>query len=187
LIVGSGGAQRSFVNALDFPVPTPAAGTLTVNQIILRNTSTGVIVPSTALALNYNPQRQQARVTFPGLEGQSLPDGRYEIVVPAAAVNGPNGTTLTDDIRHRLTVLRGDATGDGVVNDRDLLRVTRELQRPEGQRSLAADLNGDGRVDVADLTLVRTNYLRTLASPLRALVLSRDVVVGEGRVREALP
>jgi len=161
-IIGNGSAQRSFVNAVEFAVPPPAGGSLSSNQIVVRNTLTGAVVPASSILVTYDAQKRSARITFPGLTGQRLAEGRYEIIVPAAAINGPGGTTLSSDIRHSLSVLTGDATGDGRVNDLDLLRVARELRLPAAQRSNAADLNGDNRVDQADLDLVRSNYLRVL-------------------------
>jgi len=162
LVIGNGTAQRSHVSAVELPVPLPAGGTLNAGQVVIRNTLTGAVVPATAVLVTYDPQKRSARVTFPGLAGQRLAEGRYEILVPAAVVNGSSGTTLAADIRHSISVLSGDANGDGRVNDLDLLRVTRELRLPSAQRSLAADLNGDARVDQADLDLVRGNYLRGL-------------------------
>ena len=92
----------------------------------------------------------------------SFPEGRYEWVIPASVVNGPTGSVVSRDVIVNWLVLKGDATGDGVVNERDLARVSRELRRPANQRSLDLDLNGDQRVDAADLALVRANYLRSL-------------------------
>ena len=55
-------------------------------------------------------------------------------------------------------VLRGDADGDGAVEPDDhaalldyLLTRSQTLRNPEG-----ADLNGDGRLTAADLTMLRT-------------------------------
>jgi parallel beta-helix repeat protein len=161
-VIGNGTTQRSFIHAIEFPVPLPAGATLTASQVVVRNTLTGAMIPASSILVAYDTAKRSARVTFPGLAGQRLAEGRYEIIVPAAVVNGPNGTTLAADIRHSISVLSGDATGDGRVNDLDLLRVTRELRLPSAQRSLVADLNGDNRVDQADLDLVRNNYLRSL-------------------------
>ncbi|MCC6234628.1 MAG: right-handed parallel beta-helix repeat-containing protein [Verrucomicrobiales bacterium] len=163
LAVGAGaGLQRSAVGVLEFPLSLPASTVLTASQIVLRNATTGLVIPTSSMALSYDLSRRVVHLTFPGLPGQRLAEGRYELVVPAAAINGSGSPVVSTDVRHRFSVLTGDATGDGVVNDRDLLRITTELRKPPAQRSLDLDLNGDARVDQADAQAVRTNYLRSL-------------------------
>jgi len=56
---------------------------------------------------------------------------------------------------------RGDIDGDGDVDVRDVLLVTRALFSQPGQRhwNPAADVNGDGRVNLDDLLIVLRSAL----------------------------
>lgn len=159
--IGSG-TQRSFVTSISLAIPTPAGKPLTIDQILVRNVLTGSIIPAGNLQLTYDNTLQIARISSTGLPNGSFPEGRYELVIPASVINGPTGSVVSRDVVVNWLVLKGDATGDGVVNERDLARVANELRRPANQRSLDLDLNGDRRVDDADLAFVRTNYLRSL-------------------------
>jgi len=76
---------------------------------------------------------------------------------------------LAADFHLAFFILAGDASGDRVVNDRDLLQVWQELAKPIASRNLNSDLNGDGLVTQADVDLVKTHYLATLPAPAGAL------------------
>src|SRR6185503_19281305 len=63
-------------------------------------------------------------------------------------------------------VLTGDANGDRLVNDRDLLGTWLEAAKAPAAQNLNYDLNGDGRVTVADINVVKGHYLATLPAPI---------------------
>jgi len=73
------------------------------------------------------------------------------------------------DLRYRLNVLTGDVNGNGSVSLLDWvqerLRTSRSIANP-GAGTFAYgplyDLNGDGKIDDADMRLIRRNLLRSL-------------------------
>jgi hypothetical protein len=76
-----------------------------------------------------------------------------------------SGTTtgLPDDDVFYFGNMPGDATGDGVTNGFDLLRVRQNyLMPPGGGRDDTADVTMDGNVNGFDLLAVRQNYLQSL-------------------------
>src|SRR3982750_422487 len=92
----------------------------------------------------------------------------------------PSGDgTAGGDFNFRINVLRGDATGEGVVNALDLADVKRRLGRRPGDGvtgagaySIFADITADGVVNALDLAAVKQrlgNRLPT-ADPATALL-----------------
>jgi len=82
-----------------------------------------------------------------------------------AADSFPSGDgTAGGDFRFRINVLRGDVNRNGVVEPIDLLR----LRRAHGSTTASAnyspfaDLDGNGRVNVIDVVLARSNQRRRL-------------------------
>jgi hypothetical protein len=72
-------------------------------------------------------------------------------------------TGLPDDEVFYFGNMPGDATGDGVTNGFDLLRVRQNyLLPPGGGRDDTADVTMDGNVNAFDLLAVRQNYLQSL-------------------------
>jgi hypothetical protein len=59
--------------------------------------------------------------------------------------------------------------GDGVTNDRDLFLVFSDLSKAPAARNLNEDLNADGQVTVADLDVVKSNYLGAIGATAPAL------------------
>ena len=57
-----------------------------------------------------------------------------------------------------MDILKGDANGDGVVNDADMKDVTNYImgKTPKGFNKDAADVNNDNRVNAADIVLINT-------------------------------
>ena len=82
-----------------------------------------------------------------------------------AADSFPSGDgTAGGDFRFRINVLRGDANRNGVVDAIDLLRVrlAHGSTTASANYSPFADLDGNGRVNVVDLLLARSNQRRRL-------------------------
>jgi hypothetical protein len=104
----------------------------------------------------FHPDTNRAVWTFPGLADGRLPEGSYRALVSTADVEDLAGRTLTQPVEIVFHVLPGDASGDGVTNDRDLFLVW-QAQGDTGVS--AADLNGDAVVDGADVAVVTGNYL----------------------------
>jgi hypothetical protein len=82
--------------------------------------------------------------------------------------------------------LLGDVNADGVTGDLDLYLVWQNLLRPEADRDLGYDLDGDGLVTMADVDVVRANYLAAApAAPALVAVPSVAVETQPATVRAA--
>jgi hypothetical protein len=163
--VNNGGAQRSFVKRLVIQFSEDVSASLAANDLTLLNLTTGATIPSASLALAFNPAGNMATVTFTGLANQRLPDGNYRLTVTAAGVTGAHGKPMTADYTFGFHALAGDANGDRATNDLDLFEVWQNLLVPLDARNLNDDLNGDGQVTLADVSVVKANYKAVLPSP----------------------
>jgi hypothetical protein len=148
---------------------------LGLSDLILKDLTTGTNIATGSMTLLYSAATNRATLTFPGLTGQKLPDGRYGLSVLRAGVTDANGKQMAADFSFNFHVLTGDANGDAVVNDSDLYLVWQNLLKPAGARNLNEDLSGDGQVTIADVNVVTSRYLGTLPplsapSPLPALL-----------------
>ena len=87
--------------------------------------------------------------------GGGLPAGRYTMRLSAAAVTdlSPNANPLARDFARTFAVLPGDFDGNGVVNAKDVTGIKKKFSTNPAKVSLWADLNADGVVDQADLTV----------------------------------
>ncbi|HEY7117662.1 MAG TPA: hypothetical protein VH475_13820 [Tepidisphaeraceae bacterium] len=144
---------------------------LSLSDVQLQNVDTGQFLPTSALALAYDPTYDVATVTFPGFAGGVLPDGNYRLVLPAAAVIDGSGAPLDangdgvggDDLRFDFFQLAGDANRDRKVDFADLVALAQHYQVSDGLRTLAdGDFTGDGNVDFDDLVKLAQNYNRSL-------------------------
>ncbi|MBI3867660.1 MAG: right-handed parallel beta-helix repeat-containing protein, partial [Verrucomicrobia bacterium] len=160
--VNGGEAQRSRVSRLSFQFNVDVAASLGIDDFVLLNLTTGTTTPAAQLGLTLIPGAQQAVLSFPGLPGQILPEGNYQLVLKATGVSGSHGKFMKADFKLSFHVLTGDANGDRVTNDRDLYQVWQNLLKPAASRNLNEDLNGDGAVTLADVAVVKSRYLATL-------------------------
>ncbi len=163
--VNDGTIQRSRVNGLTLQFSEDVSASLALSDLVLTNLTTGADISTGGMALNYSLATNRATLTFPGLPGQKLPDGRYKLTVFRAGVTNASGNQLIADFSFGFHVLTGDANGDAVVNDADLYLVWHDLLKPPGARSLNEDLNGDGQVTTADIDVIESNYLATMPPP----------------------
>ena len=109
------------------------AATLTRDDVRITNLQSGVTIPSSALALSY-AGGTAATVTFPGVGGAALPDGRYRVTLPAASVADRSGRVLQSDYAFELFVGTGSAQPDSYhlrrTSDGTAVEVTRNGQAP---------------------------------------------------------
>jgi hypothetical protein len=99
-------------------------------------------------------------VLFRGLRMGSRDGEAYGLPL---AVNGPRL-----ELKWTLGVTPGDFTGDGCV-DRDdlalLMAVTRGQAEPGAALAAKLDVNGDGKIDIADARKLATLFSRPLGAP----------------------
>ena len=157
-LLNEGLPERSRVTQIPLAFTKDVSASLSVNDVILQNLSTGFAVSPKQMALSYDPASNRATLTFPGLPGQKLPDGNYRFSLGAAGVTDSDGKPLSNDGTFEFHVLSGDTNGDRSTNDLDLYRVWQNQLKPPAQRDRNADLNGDGQVTLADLAPVMDSY-----------------------------
>ena len=174
--VNSGLTQRSRLASLALQFDANVGASLTAADFILKNTTTQAVV--TGLTVFFDPVLRQATVTAP-----ALADGNYDLTVIAAGITDAKGTPMAADVHVGFFILAGDANGDRVVNDLDLLQVWQDTTRPAASRSLNNDLTGDAQVTAADVAVVEAHYLATLApAPVPPTLQLRSIGLADGAV-----
>jgi hypothetical protein len=155
-------SQRSQLRSIAFTFQENTTLTFAPDALQLVNTTTGATVSIAGAIFSYDPSTKTGSVD---LSQVTLPDGNYNAVLQAAAVTDASGLPLGHDYQFSFYVLKGDTNGDRVVNDLDLYNVWQNQLKPAAAANLNDDLNGDGKVDAADLAIVQGNYLAKLATP----------------------
>jgi hypothetical protein len=160
--LNGGTPQRSRFVGLTVQFSQNVGASLSVADIRLRNLTTSADVPASSLILSFNSGTNT--LTIGPANGVVLPVGNYQFTLLARGVTNGSAQVLATDVALNFFVLPGDANGDRVVNDRDLLQVWQSSLSALGQQNLNNDLTGDGRVTTVDVSLVRSNYLAKLPS-----------------------
>jgi hypothetical protein len=169
-VVNNGATQRSRVTQIAFFFSENVGQSLNVEDLALRNRSTGVDLPAGVMALAYDPISRRATLTFPGLPAQQLPDGDYRLILAAGSVADEEGAPIAAAFQVDFHALAGDVNGDRTTNDVDLYQVWQNLLKPAANRDLNADLDGDGQVTIADVNLVKAHYHAALPAVVSGLL-----------------
>ncbi len=116
--------------------------TLDLSDVTLLNNTTSQIVASGLMLLSYNPATRTAVITFPGYPNGILPTGQYTLTLSAAGITDSAGNPL-------------DGNANGTGGDNYVLSFAYQQ----------GDIDGDGRVNFADLILLARNYGLNPATP----------------------
>src|SRR4051812_14093581 len=96
----------------------------------------------------------------PGVVGNSLPDGVYDLTVVASKVHAGSaaGPTMAADYALAFHRLYSDVNGDGVSDNADLFQMRSTYTKPASDPAYKwyVDYNADGVVDNADVFQVRS-------------------------------
>ncbi len=147
---------------------------LGINQLQISLSAATTLAPSdvtvtSAIGVNYGP------VTVSGA-GTSYTIALAQPINTADRVTITIGNALITTFTRQLDVLPGDFNDDGVVNSQDLVGVRNEWLGVNGAvPTIFGDLNGDGKVDINDYTIVRAasgTSLPTVAPPAAAPVVT---------------
>ncbi len=131
------------------------ASYLSESSFVLTNLTTGVVIPTSELRLLRFGNYGLDLVYFPG---GILPDGQYRLT--ASNLFSGSNEPLAVPISYDFGFLRGDVTGDGLVNFDDLLILAQNYGQTANY--LHGDVTGDGNVNFDDLLLVAQRYGMTL-------------------------
>ncbi len=153
------------------------AGSVSVDDLEVWNTTIGAAVPTAAMQLAYTPANRTAVWTFPGLTRGLLADGDYTARLKAAQVTLAGGAMLDgngdgvggDDFVSTFFHLRGDANRDRVVDAADLKVLVQNVGRSSDAVWGQADFDYDGRVDFLDFQTLELSFGRTLSAPAAAM------------------
>jgi glucose/arabinose dehydrogenase len=152
---------------LRFTFSEDVSASLSVDDLILRNTTTSQLVPASHLALEWDSPANRAEFTFPGFEDGILPDGNYTATLPAAAVTDAAGNPLAADGAAEFFFLIGDANHDRSVSlsDFDILAANfGQTNRTFSQ----GDFNYDGVVNLADFNRLAGRFGVSVAPRITA-------------------
>lgn len=139
---------------------SPGVGTFAVDDFSVVNRVTGQTLPGSALALEWIPYFSEYRLSFPGLPGGVLPNGRWQVsVTDNANVTDEAGNPLVQGRTDTFSFLAGDADDDDDVDFDDLLVLARNYGQ-SGRQASQGNFNydADGRVDFDDLLMLARNF-----------------------------
>ena len=131
--------------------PTAA---LAAADFSLVNLTTGRSWPAGKLQLTIDPAGPTAAVSF---ADAALPDGNWRLTVAPNRVSDLDGNATPGGFSFVFFTLAGDLDRNRTVNDADLAALQAHLGLASGATYSDGDLNYDGRVDEADVELLRAN------------------------------
>lgn len=162
--------QRSRVAELSFQFNNDVSASLDVTDLQVLNVTMGESVNVSDMAVSYDPERNMATWTFPGLAGETLSDGNYEAT--STNLMDPDGEMLDGDedgtpggvYQFDFWRLFGDDNGNRIVDIADLFvfRGTYSLDSSHPNYRQSMDGDNNGTVGIADLFGFRSNYLAEL-------------------------
>jgi hypothetical protein len=135
---------------------------LSADDLVLQNLSTGQTIASSQLSLSYDPVTRVAIFTVTRPSG--LPNGNYRATLAAGSVSAPDGTPMVNDATLDFFFLQGDANRDRFVNVLDFNILVQNFARTDATFSMA-DFNGDGIVNVLDFNLLVHNFGQNVPPP----------------------
>ena len=131
---------------------------------ILRNLTSGQTIDAAVMSLEFNAAQRRATLRFPGLPNGILPDGNYELLLPAGAAFDFYGNATQAELRREFFFLNGDANGDRRVDEKDARILGRHFGHNDRTFS-QGDFNYDGTVDEADEEILLGNFGTYLPPP----------------------
>jgi hypothetical protein len=168
LVINGGDAQRSMVRDLAIRFDQDVSASLTPDDFLFENLSTGAFIDSAAVAVSYDLATNTATFTFPGLPGGSLPDGHYAAYLSTAGITNLSGlplvlegeTTVGSSIVFRFHRYLGDRDGDTDVDFLDVYRFESTYLHwtEDVEFDNAFDFDSDGDVDNLDLFHFQDNF-----------------------------
>jgi hypothetical protein len=147
--IDDGSKQRSMLRSFSAIFNQPVD--LQPASIVLHREG-GADYAVTATNLSHNGRTWNLGFFGPGTIGSSLPDGRYTLLIPAAAAPNGLGQPMVRNYTVSFHRLFGDADGDGAVDASDRAHFKKSLESSEfSSRYVSAfDFNSDGRIDQID-------------------------------------
>ncbi|MCC6235883.1 MAG: hypothetical protein IT580_24825, partial [Verrucomicrobiales bacterium] len=164
--INGGAAQRSMVKSILLQFSEDVSGSLSAEDLILRNLSTQTDVLAGNQTWSFQTDRALL-ITFPNLPGESLADGNYTLALRPSGITDAAGNALADAMDLSLFRYFGDADGDRDVDFLDAFRF-REAARNDPAAdpgTEAFDVNADGVLEGVDVAAFQNHQLTRLPAP----------------------
>lgn len=129
-------------------------------DLTLTNDTASQTVPTASIALSYNTATNTAIFTFPGFGGGILPSGAYTATLSTSGVTDLASNPLQANGNQTLSFswLRGDVNESGAIDAADIDALYAAFGPASNPR---IDLDGNGNVNQADVTVLVTSILGT--------------------------
>lgn len=89
--------KSSAPQSLTYVFSSDVGSSIKASSLVLTNTSTNTVIPSSDIALSYNASTFTATFTFPGFAGGVLPGGNYVASIPAGSISNSAHHALAAD------------------------------------------------------------------------------------------
>jgi hypothetical protein len=139
------------------------SATLVSGSIALTNITTNQPISAGDIALVYDGGTNVATLTFPNFPFGALPDGDYEMTLPAGAVADAFGNASVTPHDLSFFFLNGDANHDRTVNLTDFNLLAGNFGQ-SGQTFANGDFTYDGIIDLADFNVLAAQFGSTIGS-----------------------
>ena len=139
---------------LRFRFSEDVSASLSVDDITVERIGGGTVAPT---SLSYDAATNTATITFPGLTGGLLADGRYRATILAAGVVSASGAAMAADHTFDFLFLRGDANNNGIVNLQDFNILAANFGQT-GRDFTQGDFDYDGLVNLRDFNILASRF-----------------------------
>ena len=161
LRVESAGYRYDSGRAVDVDFNADVSGTLSAQDLILRNVHTGQPIPPAALSLSYDHWRNIASIQYsPSGTATTLPDGDWRLIIPAGSLTSASGVALAADVAVDYFVLSGDANRDRAVNLADFSILASRFNLPGAFSQ--GDFNYNGATEIGDFAILASKFNTSL-------------------------
>jgi hypothetical protein len=138
---------------------------LSLDDLVVTNLTTGQTIPSSQLALQWEPAVNTATLNFPGYAPSGiLPDGNYRVHIDSEEIEDQFGLPMIADYDGYFFSLNGDADRDRKVDIGDFSVVATNFNQEE-QTWADGDFNLDEIVTIADFSILASNFNKELPPP----------------------
>ncbi|HRK29847.1 MAG TPA: hypothetical protein PLD59_02120 [Tepidisphaeraceae bacterium] len=146
-------------NGFYFQFSRNVGASLSLADLVLTNATTGQVIPSSQLVLEFEPALNTATLRFPGAVDLNgiLPNGNYQLRVIADGVVDQFGVAMPADQTLPFFSLNADANRDRSVTLNDFTALAANFGLDD--RTWAqGDFTLDERVDLNDFTVLAANF-----------------------------
>ncbi len=134
---------------------------LSVEDLLVQNLTTGQTIPSNQFVLLYDDDSDVATFMYLGSGsdaiGGVLPDGNYRATLLASGISTPQGASLAADHEFEFFFLNGDASRDGRVTLPDFNILAANFGQ-SGTDFTRGDFTYDGQTDLGDFNLLAARF-----------------------------